>query len=937
MVSGDYQIAVLLISSSGTTITAGPTGWTALSPAGGEVVTSTSSPDQGGTMRIAIFENTTGTSGFSVTTSATVQWVVLRAAYILPAGSSGRTQPLYKTLETGTGVTSHPLPAVTTTAVDSLIIASGLADMPSAVTWTSVGTLTQRVHQVGGTANPQVASVLADKQQATTISATSPGTFTSSVADTTGLYCVVLNGVVSEAPPTVGAGADDTSHFHGTEFTRTATEDDGGGTISARSWTLTSAPAGVTTGVVDSDITLNYTPALGALGNYTFEYSATNEFGTDTDSMVLTVDAGAPGSVVGVPILGIDKLAVRLTGATGTVRMAVSTVVGMTSPVYGSAVTPEAQGDAHLPLPTGLTPGTTYYYQVESALTLIGTVRSFVNMPTGSTFKIGFGSCRSHDANEPSPDPTAFSRIKTRGANLFWMTGDIHYRDYSTNSPTNFRTGYDEIATRTNFSTLFATVPSDYVWSDHDYGGDASHSGTASKPAAQSVYRERFPSVTLPSGTGGIYHTYKIWDNRVRVIVLDTRSYRSTVGATDNSSKTMLGTEQKAWLEALLETPDTLLTFIISAEGWIGNTSGINVGQDHWGFYNTERVEIAGWISSTTTQCIFICGDAHMLAYDNGSNSPGGAPVWHAAALNRFASEKGGPYSGGVLTGQNQYGFITLTEITNGISAQYQGFNSSDAQWGTHTVSVITYNELDSSQSFTLTEQSQVTVLHSRSDDLLTLDTETTLVAPQVATEALTVTESAAGAVDHDRIDDEYTVTEEAVTVQLQAQASSDTLDLDPEISLRTITEIRASTQLFTVTELSDRIMHETSEMVDDATLLEEAFVEVAFDRVDDFLITTENRSIINPFFSNDDLFILTEHVDSIVATLSAGETFGTLLELLDTGSVDLPNYIYGYISTILAHYGISETTNHLQGVTSELQLMRGDTTVLEIAAEISQ
>jgi hypothetical protein len=56
----------------------------------------------------------------------------------------------------------------------------------------------------------------------------------------------------------------------------------------------------------------------------------------------------------------------------------------------------------------------------------------------------------------------------------------------------------------------------------------------------------------------------------------------------------------------------------------------------------------------------------HGLAFDDGTNSDyatgGGAPVTvlHAAALSSGGSIKGGPYSGGVIPGSQQYGILEI-------------------------------------------------------------------------------------------------------------------------------------------------------------------------------------------------------------------------------------------------------------------------------------
>ena len=80
-----------------------------------------------------------------------------------------------------------------------------------------------------------------------------------------------------------------------------------------------------------------------------------------------------------------------------------------------------------------------------------------------------------------------------------------------------------------------------------------------------------------------------------------------------------------------------------------------------------------------------LSGDAHMIAIDDGTNSnysdseTGGFPVFHAGALTRSGSYKGGPYSHGAFPGSGQYGIMTVED--NGgseIKVQWSGRNLSD-------------------------------------------------------------------------------------------------------------------------------------------------------------------------------------------------------------------------------------------------------------------
>jgi alkaline phosphatase D len=82
-----------------------------------------------------------------------------------------------------------------------------------------------------------------------------------------------------------------------------------------------------------------------------------------------------------------------------------------------------------------------------------------------------------------------------------------------------------------------------------------------------------------------------------------------------------------------------------------------------WGHFTFEQREIVAFIEKLNTSAVpivIVSGDAHMLAVDDGSHSPGHLPVFHAAALGRPGSIKGGPYSHGAIPGS---GIHTLYDV----------------------------------------------------------------------------------------------------------------------------------------------------------------------------------------------------------------------------------------------------------------------------------
>lgn len=96
-----------------------------------------------------------------------------------------------------------------------------------------------------------------------------------------------LRPIVTAVAPTVDAGTDATIDQYDT-FSRTATEDDGGASITGRSWSVVSGPNQVGA-TLATTAALAWAPTVG--GTYVLRYSATNSQGTDIDDVTVTANA----------------------------------------------------------------------------------------------------------------------------------------------------------------------------------------------------------------------------------------------------------------------------------------------------------------------------------------------------------------------------------------------------------------------------------------------------------------------------------------------------------------------------------------------------------------------------------------------------------------------------------------------------------------------
>jgi alkaline phosphatase D len=378
-------------------------------------------------------------------------------------------------------------------------------------------------------------------------------------------------------------------------------------------------------------------------------------------------------------------VAVKLTN-TVAARLRVSPYPDLTTNVaYSPAAPPDVNGIAKLVI-DGLQPGTQYHYAVEmdgSVDTLRG--GSFRTSPAeAGSFVFAFASC----CNSPGAD--TFGEIRRHDPDFFVHLGDLHYGNISVNDPAAFRARYDTALASTHQGLLYANVPTVYTWSDHDFGPSDSDTSSVSKPAAQATYRQYVPSYALSSPTGGIYQTFTY--GRVRFIATDNRSYKSPRSAVDDANKTMLGTEQKRWFKDTIGTATEPVIIWLNENPWISSASQT---RDDWGGYTTERAELANFIAAGSKNLAIVSGDMHALAADDGSNSPGGIPVFQAAALKGNSSHKGGPYTFGpfpstVGLAVQQYGVMSVLDTGTHIALQFTGYQVGGAAklTYTHTFSV---------------------------------------------------------------------------------------------------------------------------------------------------------------------------------------------------------------------------------------------------------
>lgn len=317
----------------------------------------------------------------------------------------------------------------------------------------------------------------------------------------------------------------------------------------------------------------------------------------------------------------------------------------------------------------GLSPSTTYHYgiRVDGVLSgWRGTFRTFPEDRPAFTFVVGADARTGSSAR-------VFDTIRRHDPLLYLNLGDFFYGDVDIDDPDRYLAQYDANLSAPAQAALYRRVPIAYTWGDHDFAANDADRHAAGRPAALAVYRRVVPHYPLAGGADApIFQAFSV--GSVRFVLTDNRSQREP-GA---KPPTMLGREQLRLLEEELHHADRHdLVVWGNADPWVDRPAA---GKDTWGGYAEERRRIADMIAEyDVDNLLMVSGDAHMLAYDDGSHTDYSArgsasfPLLQAAALDRKPSIKGGPYSGPVLPGAGQFGLVRVEPRRAGVHLTIEG------------------------------------------------------------------------------------------------------------------------------------------------------------------------------------------------------------------------------------------------------------------------
>ena len=236
-----------------------------------------------------------------------------------------------------------------------------------------------------------------------------------------------------------------------------------------------------------------------------------------------------------------------------------------------------------------------------------------------ATFTIAFGSCNKHNVNNDLWDDVLLNT-----PDVWVWGGDIVYAD--TDKMGKLKRIYKAQNRVKGYKKLKETMPVIGTWDDHDYGLNDGGLEFKAKKESQQAFLD-FMGVSKESPRRkqeGVYsvHNYKTGTKSVKILVLDTRYFRSGLTKDTETKKrfkpnvggkgTVLGSTQWQWLENELKNSKADFNILISSIQFLSYEHGF----ESWGNFPNEVTKLKELIVSSKAKAVMILsGDRHISEF----------------------------------------------------------------------------------------------------------------------------------------------------------------------------------------------------------------------------------------------------------------------------------------------------------------------------------
>lgn len=312
---------------------------------------------------------------------------------------------------------------------------------------------------------------------------------------------------------------------------------------------------------------------------------------------------------------------------------------------------------------------------------------SFVSF-SQETFTIAFGSCNNQRLNNPF-----WEDLLSLQPDVWVWGGDNIYAD--TNNMRKMKRMYNTQKKVTAYKELTTKIPVLATWDDHDYGKNDAGVEFEMKDQSQQLFLDflDIPKDSPRRKQKGVYHTqtFHTKDGSVKIIVLDTRYFRTSLTKGTNGQRfqpnpynegTILGKTQWEWLTDELTNSTATFTVIVSSIQILPKEHGF----EKWANFPHEVDKLFGLIQkSTNTNVILLSGDRHISEFSKITLEGLAYPIIDFTssglthAYSSFTSEKNDLRIGNVVNSLS-YGTLLLDLKAKKVSFQMRGKNHSILQ-----------------------------------------------------------------------------------------------------------------------------------------------------------------------------------------------------------------------------------------------------------------
>ena len=296
--------------------------------------------------------------------------------------------------------------------------------------------------------------------------------------------------------------------------------------------------------------------------------------------------------------------------------------------------------------------------------------------------KIAFGSC-----NDTERGNLLWDDILALEPDLWIWGGDNVYAD--TDDMGELQEYYAELKAVPGYRALASATPVIGTWDDHDYGLNDGGSEFTARKASQQVFLDFLgvPQSSPRRQREGVYaaHNYSIGKGSVKVLVLDTRYFRSELKADPSGNRryvphtqtdgTILGEAQWAWLESELQNSRADFNILVSSIQVLSGEHGFET----WGNFPHEVTRLMEVIAESGARGVIVfSGDRHISEFSRTDSRPLKYPLidfTSSGLTHAYRSFKGepNPFRIGEVIAVESFGWVVLDLANRRATFQIRG------------------------------------------------------------------------------------------------------------------------------------------------------------------------------------------------------------------------------------------------------------------------